>query len=181
MANNVNKPEELKQVFKELKEETENVKEKSEEIKKAEKDSLLSIEDIGKKVEMLFLVANLVEIEEHSDFSYMKTGDERFIDIHKNVREIRSKYLKRIKGDLELKGDSWCSLKHIASAFYRSTEVAVKEETEGNRDKSKESLQDGYELYKLFWVLLEMNKDLKEEGKNISKEDNAERTGPEDT
>lgn len=174
MPGNVTESDELKQVFKEM-------KKKTEEIKEEEKESLLSIKDIGKKVETLFLVANLVEIEEHADFSYMKTGNDKFINIHKSVREIRSKYLKRIKGDLDLKGDSWCMLKHIASAFYRSTEVAVKEEAEGNKDKSKEALQDGYELFKLFWVLLEINKDLKEEGKNISKEENAERTGPEDT
>lgn len=43
--------------------------------------------DVSKLTETFFLVCNLAESEEHAGFSYMKTGNPKFLEIQNQLRE----------------------------------------------------------------------------------------------
>lgn len=142
---------------------TNNFIKKIEEIK--EKDNL----DIGAWEDLSIALMNLVSLEEHSYFSYIKTKDERFLKTLEIVRNLRKKLLAFIvKKDDE--SEKWCMSKHLLASSMRLYEIGNRLLGE-NEKKAKEMYNDAAELYGLFWTL---NSDSKikiktnpEEEKNI--------------
>src|SRR3990167_7439021 len=65
---------------------------------------------------------NLVSLEEHCFFSYVKTQDEKFLEMLNIVRELRKKLLALIvKKDDE--SEKWCMSKHFLASSMRLYEV----------------------------------------------------------
>ena len=125
---------------------TENFVKKIEEMKV--KDSL----DISAWEDLSIGLMNLVSLEEHSFFSYVKTQDEKFLGILNVVRELRKKLLGLIvKKDDE--SEKWCMSKHFLASSMRLYEVGNRLLGEGKEKEAKDLYKDAAELYGLFWKL----------------------------
>jgi len=125
---------------------TENFVKKINEIKL--KDSL----DISAWEDLSIGLMNLVSLEEHCFFSYVKTQDEKFLEMLNIVRELRKKLLALIvKKDDE--SEKWCMSKHFLASSMRLYEVGNRLFGEGKEKEAKELYKDSAELYGLFWKL----------------------------
>ncbi len=100
---------------------------------------------------------NLVSLEEHSFFSYIKTNNEKFLEILEICRELRKKILAKI---IEKDDDSekWCMSKHLLASSMRLFEVGNRYLHEGDKEEAKTLYKDAAELYGLFWKLNINNK-----------------------
>lgn len=114
-------------------------------------------------------IMNLVSLEEHCFFSYVKTQDEKFLKILEIVRELRKKLLALIvikKDDSE----KWCMSKHFLASSMRLFEVGNRLLHDGNQNEAKEMYKDAAELYGLFWSLnVDSQEKIKIENTNLEK------------
>jgi len=111
---------------------------------------------------------NLVSLEEHAYFSYIKTQDEKFLAILDNVREMRKSLLKLIVKDDD-GSEKWCMSKHFLASSMRLFEVGNRMLHEGKKEEADKFYKDSAELYGLFWALnvegkgkIKINEDSKE-------------------
>ena len=115
---------------------------------------------------------NLVSLEEHSFFSYIKTHNEKFLAILENVREMRKDLLRLIVKDDD-GSEKWCMSKHFLSSSMRLFEVGNRMLHEGKKEEADKFYKDSAELYAMFWKLnvgaIENNKGIKIEIKNEEK------------
>jgi len=82
--------------------------------------------DISLFFDLAHLIMNLIEMEEHLDFSYSKTGAEEYAVLIPKVRKLRAKILKLVNIQIGDGSEAWCLGKHLFSAWYRSYEVFEK-------------------------------------------------------
>ena len=108
--------------------------------------------DISKAQDLIIATTNLISLEEHLAFTAMKTGEDDFYEVARQVRGIRIQCLRELVG--EPKGELWCASKHVLSAMMRLLEVASKEEGK----KCGWYLKSALELYQLFWLFREASK-----------------------
>ena len=108
--------------------------------------------DISAWEDLSIALMNLVSLEEHAFFSYIKTEDKKFLEILEIVRELRKKLLALI---VEKDDDSekWCMSKHLLASSMRLFEVGNRLLHEKKEKDAKELYKDAAELYGLFWVL----------------------------
>src|SRR3989338_8905558 len=119
---------------------TENFIKKIKEIK--EKNVL----DISSWEDLSIGLMNLVSLEEHSFFSYVKTNDEKFLEILEITREMRKNLLKLIvKEDDE--SEKWCMSKHLLASSMRLYEVGNRLLHENKIQEAKNMYNDAMELY----------------------------------
>lgn len=95
---------------------------------------------------------NLVSLEEHAYFSYIKTQDEMFLSILENVREMRKDLLKLIVKDDD-GSEKWCMSKHFLASSMRLFEVGNRMLHEGKKEEANKFYRDSAELYFMFWKL----------------------------
>ena len=113
-----------------------------------EKSSL----DISAWEDLSIGLMNLVSLEEHCFFSYVKTQDNKFLEMLDIVRELRKKLLALIvKKDDE--SEKWCMSKHFLASSMRLFEVGNRLLHERKEKEAKEMYKDAAELYGLFWTL----------------------------
>ena len=107
--------------------------------------------DLSMGEDLSIAIMNIASLEEHSFFSYVKTKDEKFLDILEISRELRKKLLLKIvtKDDSE----KWCMSKHLLASSMRLFEVGNRLLHENKKDEAKEMYHDAAELYGLFWRL----------------------------
>ncbi|MBI5803968.1 hypothetical protein HY450_01860 [Candidatus Pacearchaeota archaeon] len=115
---------------------------------------------------------NLVSLEEHAYFSYIKTRDEKFLAILESVREMRKELLKLIVTDDD-GSEKWCMSKHFLASSMRLFEVGNRMLHEDKRDEADKFYRDSAELYAMFWKLnagaIKNKKDMKIEIKDEEK------------
>jgi len=122
--------------------------------------------DISAWEDLSIGLMNIVSLEEHSFFSYMKTQDDKFLKILEEVREMRKRLLALIvKKDDD--SEKWCMSKHFLASSMRLYEVGNRLLHEGKKNEAEEMYKDAGELYGLFWML---NTDSKKEIKINKKE-----------
>ncbi|MGF3555288.1 MAG: hypothetical protein ACQXXF_08530 [Thermoplasmatota archaeon] len=119
-----------------------------EKIKKMEKGERL---DLSSDEDLSIGIMNLISMEEHFFFTYNKTGDEKYLDLLNEVREMRKSLLKMIIKDYE--GEVWCISKHLLAASMRLMEVGTKYLTKGDKKNASDLFKKSYQLYSLFWGL----------------------------
>src|SRR3989344_4849011 len=120
------------------------------------KDSL----DISAWEDLSIGLMNLVSLEEHCFFSYVRTQDDKFLKTLEAVRELRKKLLALIiKKDDD--SERWCMSKHLLASSMRLFEVGNRLLHEGKEKEAKEMYKDSAELYGLFWALNEEGKEKK--------------------
>lgn len=115
------------------------------------KDKLVR-QDIGMTEEVLELCKNLVSIESHAFNSYIKTGDKYYLELSKQAREIRTKYLSMItkEGD----GEGWCISKHVCECLMRLQEVYTRFIS---TNQKKEASQVAVDYGNMLVLFLELN------------------------
>ncbi len=136
-------------------------------IKKINETKEKSSLDISTWEDLSIGLMNLVSLEEHCFFSYVKTEDEKFLKMLETVRELRKKLLALIvKKDDE--SETWCMSKHFLASSMRLYEVGNRLLHEKKEKEAKEMYKDASELYGFFWVL---NIDSKKNKIKIEKEE----------
>ncbi len=122
--------------------------------------------DISAWEDLSIGLMNIVSLEEHAFFSYIKTKDEKFLGMINSAREMRKRLLKLIVKDDD-GSEKWCMSKHLLASSMRLFEVGNRLLSEGRNDDAKKLYDDSAELYGMFWKLNTNNKDSPE---SISKE-----------
>jgi uncharacterized protein (DUF2249 family) len=117
-------------------------------VKKLEKGEKL---DLSSDEDLSIGIMNLISMEEHFFFTYNKTGDEKYLDLLNEVREVRKSLLKKIIKKYE--GEVWCISKHLLAASMRLMEVGTKYLTKGDKKNAADLFKKSYHLYSLFWGL----------------------------
>lgn len=105
--------------------------------------------DLSADQDLSIAIMNLVSIEEHFMFTQQKTGNDKYLDLLKEVREMRKDLLKKIIKDYE--GEVWCISKHLLAASMRLMEVGTKMLGQGKKKEAKDLFEKAYDLYSLFW------------------------------
>lgn len=119
-----------------------------EEIKKNSQLDLSAGEDLS------IALMNLVSLEEHFLFSYMKTNQEKFLDFLEQARELRKKLLERIvRKEKEDYSEKWCISKHLLATSMRLTEVGTKYLHEGKKKEAEQMFNEAFNLYSMFWFV----------------------------
>ena len=114
-------------------------------LKKDEKLDLSADEDLS------IAIMNLISIEEHLFFSGGKTGNPKYYELLKEIRDMRKGLLKKIIKEYE--GEGWCISKHLLASSYRLMEYGTKHLGRGNKKEAEEMFEKAYNLYSLFWAL----------------------------
>jgi len=107
--------------------------------------------DLSTEEDLSIAVMNLISLEEHFFFTGAKTGDDKYFDLLKEVREVRKKMLARLVDKHE--GETWCISKHLLAASMRLIEVGTKLFADGQKEKAEETFSSAHKLYSLFWGL----------------------------
>ena len=112
--------------------------------------------DLSAGEDLSIALMNLISLEEHSFFSYIKTNNEKFLEILEICRELRKKLLAKLVKEDE--SETWCMSKHLLASSMRLYEVGNRIYHEGNEKEAKEMYDNAAELYGLFWTLNSSNK-----------------------
>ena len=132
---------------------TENFIKQIEEIKR--KDSL----DLSLGEDLSIALMNLISLEEHLIFSYMKTSEKSYIEWLEQVRELRKKLLKKIVKQSE--GEEWCMSKHLLASSMRLIEVGTKYLHKGDKKEAEDIFIEAFNTYSLFWAINGVKSDTK--------------------
>lgn len=108
--------------------------------------------DLSLGEDLSIALMNLISLEEHFLFSFMKTQEEKFLDFLEQTREVRKRLLAKIvkKDD---GSEKWCISKHIFATAMRLTEVGTKQLHDGKKKEAEESFTDAFNIYNLFWAV----------------------------
>src|SRR3989338_10095217 len=128
-----------------MKQEAENFIRQIEEVKARNKLDLSLGEDLS------IGIMNLISLEEHFLFSFVKTNNGQYLPMLEQTRELRKRLLKKIVRDN--KGEDWCISKHLLAATMRLTEVGTKYLHDGKRKEAEEMFIEAFNLYSLFWAV----------------------------
>lgn len=112
--------------------------------------------DLGLKSEMSMAIANLVNMEEHLSMTVASTGDIKHLEVLSEIRKLRANYMKQYVGNVKLRGQLWCFLKHTFATAYRLTEVSTKNFALGNKDEAVNNLKDAKDLLMITDVILQI-------------------------
>ena len=107
--------------------------------------------DLTTTEDLSVAVMNLVSLEEHFFFTAAKTGKDGYFDTIQEIRNERKKLLAQLMPEHE--GETWCIAKHLLAATMRLIEVGNKLQSEGEKEKAKETFESAYRIYSLFWGL----------------------------
>jgi len=107
--------------------------------------------DLSTAEDLSIAVMNLVSLEEHFFFTGAKTGKDSYFDTVQEVRSLRKELLRELMPNHE--GETWCISKHLLSAAMRLIEVGNKLQSEGQKEKAKETFARAYRVYAIFWAL----------------------------
>lgn len=107
--------------------------------------------DLSMEEDLTVGIMNLLSIEEHLFFTTVKTENEDYLDLLKEVREVRKESMKKILGTHE--GETWCVSKHFLAATMRLIEVGTKYLAEDKKKEAGEIFKKAYRIYSLFWAL----------------------------
>src|SRR3989338_7944762 len=108
--------------------------------------------DLSAGEDLSIALMNLVSLEEHSFFSFVKTQDEKFLEILETCRELRKKLLAKIVNK-EDHSEKWCMSKHLLASSMRVYEVGNRLLHENKKNEAKEMYNGAAEMYALFWKL----------------------------
>ena len=107
--------------------------------------------DLSAGEDLSIALMNIVSLEEHSFFSFVKTKDEKFLEILETCRELRKRLLAKIVNKDE--SETWCMSKHLLASSMRLYEIGNRLLHEKKMEEAKQSYTDAAELYALFWKL----------------------------
>ena len=113
-----------------------------------EKNSL----DLSSGEDLSIALMNLVSLEEHFLFSFMKKAQKKYLEFLEQIRELRKKLLgKLVKKDDD--SEKWCISKHLLAASMRLTEVGTKYLHDGKKKDAEELFTEAFNTYSMFWFI----------------------------
>ncbi len=118
-------------------------------VKQVEEIKVKNELDLSLGEDLSIALMNLISLEEHFEFSFMKTSEARYLEMLEQVRELRKRMLKKIVKENE--GEDWCASKHLLAASMRLTEVGTKYLHVGRKEEAEECFVEAFNLYSLFW------------------------------
>ena len=118
----------------------EKIKQWMEKIKEVKKGDF----DLSRDEDLAIALMNIISLEEHFYFTSQKTGKNDYLDLMKEIREVRKALLERMINRHE--GETWCITKHLLAATMRLIEV-------GTKSRDEKYFDMAYKLYSLFWAL----------------------------
>ena len=121
-------------------------------IKEAKKDIDIWSLDINSSEDLSIALMNLVALEEHCFFSYLKTDNDKYLDILEKVRESRKVLLKNMVNEDD-DSEKRCMSKHFLATAMRLYEVWYKFYHSWKKQKAKNIYKEAWEQYWLFWNL----------------------------
>ncbi len=108
--------------------------------------------DLSLGEDLSIALMNLVSLEEHFLFSYMKTENKKYLEFLEQIREIRKKLmLKIVKKDDD--SEKWCISKHLLASSMRLTEVGTKYLHDNKKNEAEECFIEAFNIYSLFWAI----------------------------
>lgn len=107
--------------------------------------------DLSKEEDLAMGVMNLISLEEHAYFSYMKTNDQKYLSILNTIRHIRTTAMKKLVDNPQ--GEEWCMSKHLLAASMRLYETGTKELKEEKTADAQILFEMAFELFALFFGL----------------------------
>ncbi|MFH0755310.1 MAG: hypothetical protein V1910_01425 [bacterium] len=123
----------------------EEVIKKIEEMKKG-KNFDLSVEE-----DLAIAIMHLLSLEEHFFFTGSKTNKAEYFDFLLEVRSIRTKLLAKMINKTE--GETWCISKHLLATSMRLFEVGTKLQSDNKKDEAKETFEQAYKMFHMFFAL----------------------------
>lgn len=111
----------------------------------------MSESDLSKNADLSVALMNLISIEEHLEFSFAKTSDEKYLDFLESARKIRRVLLAKLVGSPP--AEEWCISKHLLASSMRLFEVGTKELDFGNKIEAASCFNLGFDLYSMFFAL----------------------------
>lgn len=108
--------------------------------------------DLSSGEDLSIALMNLISLEEHFLFSFMKTENNKYLRFLEQIRELRKKLLAKIvKKDDD--SEKWCISKHLLATTMRLTEVGTKYLHDGKNKEAEELFLEAFNLYSLFWAV----------------------------
>ena len=110
--------------------------------------------DLSLGEDLSIALMNLISLEEHFLFSFMKTENEEYLSFLEQIRELRKKLLAKIvKKEEKDESEKWCISKHLLATSMRLSEVGTKYLHEGKKKEAEDCFIEAFNLYSLFWVV----------------------------
>lgn len=108
--------------------------------------------DLSVGEDLSIALMNLISLEEHFLFSFLKTSEKRYLDYLEQIRELRKKLLAKIvkKDD---GSEKWCISKHLLATSMRLSEVGTKYLHDNKKKEAEEAFYEAFNLYSLFWAV----------------------------
>ena len=107
--------------------------------------------DLSKDEDLAIGIMNVVSLEEHFYFSYMKTNNKRYLDFLQSIRELRKNLMRRIVKNPE--GEEWCISKHLLASSMRLYEVGTKDLGTGDIKSANFLFDAAFDLYSMFFSI----------------------------
>lgn len=120
-------------------------------IKKVEELKSSGNFDLSMEEDLSIAVMNLISLEEHFFFTAQKTKKADYFDLLQETREVRKTMMSRMINQHE--GETWCITKHLLAGTMRLIEVGTKLQSQGEKEKAKETFDSAYKVYSLFWAV----------------------------
>lgn len=113
----------------------------------------LDATDVSLFFDLAHALMNIIEMEEHTTFSYVKTGDEKYAYLIPKLRLLRARLLNILNFKMRDGSEAWCLGKHLFSAWYRCYEVVEKLLQSGNLEIAEELRTIPLELLEIYVYL----------------------------
>ena len=108
--------------------------------------------DLSLGEDLSIALMNLISLEEHFLFSFMKTSEKKYLDFLEQTRELRKRLmLKIVKKDDD--SEKWCISKHLLAASMRLSEVGTKYLHDNKKKQAEDIFYEAFNLYSLFWAV----------------------------
>ena len=107
--------------------------------------------DLSADADLSIGIMNLVSLEEHMFSTAIETQKDEYLDLLREIRQMRVELLKEIVKEYE--GEIWCISKHLLAASMRLTETGTKMLEVGKEEKAKSLFKKSYRLFSMFWEL----------------------------
>jgi hypothetical protein len=105
--------------------------------------------DLSLEEDLSIAIMNLISLEEHFYMTSQKTGKDEYLNLHREIRELRGQLLAKMISKHE--GETWCISKHLLAAAMRLIEVGDKYQTQGKSNEAKDMFSKAYKIYSMFW------------------------------
>lgn len=116
--------------------------------------------DTSIEEEIIAVVQELIQTENHAEKSWQGSKDDKWLKIKNRARELRTKWMEKIFVD-EDKTHKWCISKHILDVSKRLTEVGTKFLSNKDEESCKEAFLDSAEILGMYYFLNEKSEEKK--------------------